>query len=414
MLLTDPARLPAPTAAALEGIERVVLVGGTAAVSDAVAATLRDEHQVTRVAGDDRFATAVAIAGHAPQEPTAVSLASGRSWPDALTGAAHAAATGAALLLADTDRLTWPTAAEVTRRQELPVQVYGGEVAVAAAVEEDVHLAWASDRGAPVPTAVVPGHTVEAGIDLRVVFSGVLDGGDVAVTPAADASPGIDGDTLVVPLPEPEGEAMAVTVDGQVHDADGRVRHLRVPITVLPAPTHRRSPEGFHVAAGTGAVIGHAGPVRTWTVEVEPATGRALSEVLPVVASALEDPDRGWTARGDRRLQRIDDPTAADLRVVLATPGTVDAHCARHGLNTAGIYSCWDGQRAMLNLMRWDRGAADFDDLARYRIYQVNHEVGHGLEYGHVGCPAEGALAPVMMQQTKTTGACRPNGWPYP
>ena len=31
---------------------------------------------------------------------------------------------------------------------------------------------------------------------------------------------------------------------------------------------------------------------------------------------------------------------------------------------------------------------------------------------GHVGCPKEGALAPVMMQQSKSTMGCEPYGWP--
>jgi hypothetical protein len=42
----------------------------------------------------------------------------------------------------------------------------------------------------------------------------------------------------------------------------------------------------------------------------------------------------------------------------------------------------------------------------------VNHEVGHVLGRGHAFCPAAGAPAPVMVQQTKGVAPCRPNPWP--
>ena len=38
-------------------------------------------------------------------------------------------------------------------------------------------------------------------------------------------------------------------------------------------------------------------------------------------------------------------------------------------------------------------------DPATYRILAVNHEVGHALGHGHVGCQSTGGLAPVMMTQ---------------
>ena len=42
----------------------------------------------------------------------------------------------------------------------------------------------------------------------------------------------------------------------------------------------------------------------------------------------------------------------------------------------------------------------------------VNHETGHWLGRGHAGCPRPGALAPVMMQQSKGLDGCRLNPWP--
>jgi hypothetical protein len=48
----------------------------------------------------------------------------------------------------------------------------------------------------------------------------------------------------------------------------------------------------------------------------------------------------------------------------------------------------------------------------------VNHEIGHTLGQHHRGCSKDGALAPVMMQQSKgmtTNGnTCKPNPWPRP
>jgi len=182
-----------------------------------------------------------------------------------------------------------------------------------------------------------------------------------------------------------------------------------------PALPTVRAPDGFLVAVGVGPVVGDTGRLFTYTIEVDPELDVDLGAFVDQVRTPLEDPDRGWTARGDYRLQWVADATVADVRVVLATPDVVDAFCARRGLHTNGIFSCWDGQRAMLNHWRWEHGAPAFgDDLATYRTYLVNHEVGHGLGLGHVRCRRAGSPAPVMMQQTRTVERCEPNGWPYP
>src|SRR5699024_239080 len=105
-----------------------------------------------------------------------------------------------------------------------------------------------------------------------------------------------------------------------------------------------------------------------------------------------------------------------DLRVLVASPGTVDEMCAP--LATKSEYSCGRYGHAALNAERWINGADPFADaggsITDYRRYMVNHEVGHLLGHQHRTCPAAGELAPVMVQQTITLGGCEPNGWAYP
>ena len=101
----------------------------------------------------------------------------------------------------------------------------------------------------------------------------------------------------------------------------------------------------------------------------------------------------------------------ADFHIFIANPDTVDEMC--FPLQTNGIYSCRNGNQIIYNYFRWLAGAKDFGlDIATYRLYLINHEVGHMFGWGHTDCPSQNALAPLMMQQSKTTGGCIPNGWP--
>jgi uncharacterized protein YabE (DUF348 family) len=219
-------------------------------------------------------------------------------------------------------------------------------------------------------------------------------------------------------------------VDGEEHDRERIAQEvIREPTTevvlvgtaapspppVAPAPSTSGTGSssvasgGFLVAPG-GAAAG-SGTRVTYSVEVEAGLGLDPSGVAAEVDAALLD-QRSWART--HRMERVADPNAARIRVLIASPGTVDRLCAAIGLNTAGWLSCWTGRYAALNVDRWRGGTREITDVALYRRYLVNHEVGHGLGFGHVGCPGPGALAPVMQQQSLGLNGCRANGWPYP
>lgn len=422
VLLTEAAALPAATAAGLErgGYERVVLVGGAQAAGPQVEDGVRALAEVERVAGATRYDTAAEVGRRFADlvDPSSgVALSSGQDFPDALAGAAHAAARRIPMVLADVT-LPPPTAAFLVDGAPRELIAYGGPVAV---LDDVFYAARAAtvDGGGPATVdppvgaqlaELGPGTVLSVATDLPAVDPGqsaailTVDGRELETALSAD------GGTLRVEVTGLPATAGAVRLVAAARGPELEpVRHV---VATWSLPALERTEEGFDRVGGEGPVAGAEGPLRTYSLEVEPGLGVDPVAFAAEAEAALSDA-RGWTGRGERRLQRVNnDP---DIRVVVASPDTVDAYCARAGLDTAGRLSCWNGRFAMLNVDRWLTGADAFDaPLDQYRAYLVNHELGHGLGYGHRDCPSAGALAPVMMQQTKSTGSCLPNPWPYP
>ncbi len=178
-----------------------------------------------------------------------------------------------------------------------------------------------------------------------------------------------------------------------------------------PAPRSQAGTGVLLAASGTSQdPVDRGGRVVRFSVEVEQGTGLDPDATAAIVEEALYD-ERSWAR--DHDLRRVA-PAEAAVRVVIASPSSVDAICARAGLNTGGWLSCWSGRTAAINLDRWQWGVGHVPDLAQYRRYVVNHEVGHGLGHGHRDCPGEGRLAPLMQQQTKTLSGCVANEWAFP
>jgi len=181
------------------------------------------------------------------------------------------------------------------------------------------------------------------------------------------------------------------------------------PVTPSPSPVSR--PTGrLLVVPGTGRVYG-SGPLQRYLVEVEQGLAENPQDFASAVERTLGD-RRSWGRGGVMSFQRVSSGPVA-FRVVLASPRTVDRYCAP--LNTNSYTSCYMGGRSVLNQQRWQSAVPWYaKDLANYRIYMINHEVGHALGHGHQNCPQRGARAPVMQQQTLGMQGCVRNPWPYP
>jgi hypothetical protein len=169
------------------------------------------------------------------------------------------------------------------------------------------------------------------------------------------------------------------------------------------------------VVDGTSQVYG-SGPLRRFVVEVEDGIQVHGGGFATAVEQTLADP-RSWGHGGQLSFQRVGTAEAAagdyDFKVTLISPGNMEIYCP--GVGTGGYTSCRYGERAVINLARWATAVPDYQgDIATYRQYVVNHEVGHALGHGHQDCPGAGAVAPVMQQQTLGLKGCVKNAWPYP
>ena len=144
-------------------------------------------------------------------------------------------------------------------------------------------------------------------------------------------------------------------------------------------------------------------------IRIEPSLGLDPLCIKNLLFLILNN-DLGWTNVAEKSFQ-LTSAEESDYVYIFASPNKTDELCAP--IETNSIYSCRNENNIVLNFFRWQEGAVDFkNDMETYRIYLINHETGHILGWGHVGCPKEGAVAPVMMQQSKGTDGCVPYGWP--
>lgn len=197
------------------------------------------------------------------------------------------------------------------------------------------------------------------------------------------------GATAETPAPEVEGNAPA---DAEAMVRTGTVGEGTWTFAPAAAPPEARD-----------------GTVRTFAVRVEDGIGVTAEEASGEIARILADP-RGWQDLEGVVFQQVGSSAEAEFTISLGSPPTVDELCLP--ARTGGTWSCRIGPDVALNSDRWLHATPTYDDLAEYRAYMVNHEVGHFLGHGHAGCGSEGEPAPVMLQQSMDLEGCTPNAWP--
>ena len=160
--------------------------------------------------------------------------------------------------------------------------------------------------------------------------------------------------------------------------------------------------------ATTTSATSHARMV-DYVVKVETTLDVDADAAVAEVQAVFDDP-RGWSAYGRTSFRAVVEAGEGTLLITIAAPDTAQELCAP--LDIERKWNCRVGDTVVINSDRWLYMTPTYDDLGEYRAYLVNHEVGHFLGLGHVGCQAEGAKAPVMMQQSIELDGCVPNAWP--
>ena len=142
MLLTAQASLPQATSAEIARLKptKVIIIGGTGAVSASIEAQLKKSYTVTRYAGADRYATSRAIATGGWGSSQAAFIATGAGFADGLAAGAAAGTQSAPLLLVDGGAAQVPgaTTSLLGSLGVTQITIAGGTGAVSAGIENSL------------------------------------------------------------------------------------------------------------------------------------------------------------------------------------------------------------------------------------------------------------------------------------
>lgn len=161
-------------------------------------------------------------------------------------------------------------------------------------------------------------------------------------------------------------------------------------------------------AASKPAAKPTSGRVVTYAISTKGITSANLAEFSSQVNQSLND-SRGWSQLG---VSFKEVTSGGNFSLILSEAALVPSFSS--GCDTE--WSCRVGSSVIINDNRW-RGASEAwnaagGSLRDYRHMVINHEVGHWLGHGHLGCTGAGQPAPVMQQQSISLDGCAFNPWP--
>ncbi len=248
-------------------IERVIIVGGTTAVTPGVEAEVRQitNNNVTRLAGTQRFQTAIAVAVFAYDQldfdESHINLARSDDFADALTGGPHGGLETAPIVITTPTSLHPATQAFLERRCPTLTDghIFGGVVAISNATEAAAKAA-ASNCENPAPPAPAAQATVDVTNNNDTVEAGQPVTGTITATNGTIQSVTVSGCGLnnepvedsstaagfqfseTIPANQPAGQC---TLTFTVTFTDGTTDTDTVTITVTrqaPQPTPSPTP----------------------------------------------------------------------------------------------------------------------------------------------------------------------------
>lgn len=197
VLLTQTDAIPATTMSEIERLnpQHIYVLGGPIAITDAVEQTLSQYGFVSRLWGEDRYATAATISETAfPTGATVAYVAVGSDFPDAVVGAPVAAHRNGPLLLTRSDMLSAPTRAELERLQPDTIIVVGGGASISTSVVNEMrplapNLSTLAGSDRYMTSAEVSEHAFPGGASTVYVARGTLYPDALAGGPAAADAP---------------------------------------------------------------------------------------------------------------------------------------------------------------------------------------------------------------------------------